>query len=88
MTLLEATLMLLTKGVPRSMFSIEALGHGENVGIMRNGGKWDVFFNERGYADSVETFDDEEQAVARFLVLLDAHLRDYGNEGILEPPAS
>ena len=86
MTLLKAILLLRTRDLPPALYAVGRLGAGENVGIKRKGDVWEVFFNERGYADSVERFDDEEAAVARFLVLLDEHTRAYGNPGILPSP--
>lgn len=80
MTLLDLAIFLRERQIPTELYSIGRLGRSDNVGIMKKGEKWMVFFNERGYPDGVEFFEEEGAAVERFLERLTRHVRDYGGD--------
>lgn len=68
MKLSEALARLRSAGVPDWFYATNGeLGTGDCVGIEHIGGRWSVYYSERGSKSPLESFADEDSAARAFL---------------------
>lgn len=74
MSIKELKELLILKNVPQDLYSLEGGLPSESYCIEKTGGKWHLYYSERGVKETINYFDNEDEVVDAFLSEIDKYI--------------
>ncbi len=75
MTVRELEAILIANEVPTTYYSFDGMGGGDNYVLQQENGTWKTFYSERGGADDVHTYANEDEACRGIFTLVARMMR-------------
>ena len=75
MTAIELERIFVGNDVPTQYYSFDGMGGGDNYVLENANGTWRTFYSERGSADDIRTYADEDEACRGMFALVARMMR-------------
>lgn len=86
MTTAELRAAFIVHNVPTNYYSFDGMGGGDNYVLQQENGTWKTFYSERGSADDVRTYANEDEACRGMFALVARMMRSSQHRDITMDP--
>ena len=83
MTVSELEAVFIANDVPTNYYSFDGMGGGDNYVLEQQNGAWRTFYSERGSADDIRTYANEDEACRGMFALVARMMRSSQHRDIV-----